>query len=133
MEEKLKSYNDIKAKIKELKWKIKILENEEVQASSPVLEVTGIKGIGYKDSPIEAKVIKNTDKINSYKRQIEELEAELEYIDSKIKTLKDLEQKIVIDYYINKRTALAIASYTYREEKTIYKILKRAIDKMTLK
>lgn len=133
MEEKLKSYNDIKAKIKELKWKIKILENEEVQAAGPVLDVTGVKGTGFKSSPVELKAIKNTDKINSYKRQIEELEAELEYIDSKIKTLKDLEQKIVIDYYINKRTALAIASYTYREEKTIYKILKRAIDKMTLK
>lgn len=133
MEEKLKSYNDIKAKIKELKWEIKILENEEVQAAGPVLDVTGVKGTGFKSSPVELKAIKNTDKINSYKRQIEELEAELEYIDSKIKTLKDLEQKIVIDYYINKRTALAIASYTYREEKTIYKILKRAIDKMTLK
>lgn len=130
MEERLKQYNEIKAEISNLKWKIKVLENEEIQPATAFMEITGIKPKGYMKSPIENKIAKKNDEINMYNRQMEELQLEIDMIDSKINILKDLERKVIIDYYINNRTAIDIASYIYREEVTVYKMLRRAIKRM---
>lgn len=95
MEERLLRYNEIKAEIDKLKWKIAIKEREEVQASSPTLEVTGIKAQGFKSSSVENQVVRNVDEINMYKKQIEELEAEIRMIDSMINTLKGVERQVI--------------------------------------
>lgn len=95
MEERLLRYNEIKAEIDKLKWKIAKKEREEVQASSPTLEVTGIKAQGFKSSSVENQVVRNVDEINMYKKQIEELEAEIRMIDSMINTLKGVERQVI--------------------------------------
>lgn len=95
MEEKLLKYNEIPAEIARLKWKIKVIENQDIQANSGGIDPTGVRAQGYKSSPIENQVAKNLDNITKYKRKIEELEAELEMLDSMINTLKGIEKQVI--------------------------------------
>lgn len=95
MEEKLLKYNEIPAEIARLKWKIKVIENQEIQVNSSGIDPTGVRAQGYKSSPIENQVAKNLDTITKYKRKIEELEAELEMLDSMINTLKGIEKQVI--------------------------------------
>lgn len=95
MEEKLLKYNEIPAEIARLKWKIKVIENQDIQVNSGGIDPTGVRAQGYKSSPIENQVAKNLDTIAKYKRKIEELEAELEMLDSMINTLKGIEKQVI--------------------------------------
>lgn len=95
MEEKLLKYNEIPAEIARLKWKIKVIENQDIQVNSGGIDPTGVRAQGYKSSPIENQVAKNLDNITRYKRRIEELEAELEMLDSMINTLKGIEKQVI--------------------------------------
>ena len=95
MEEKLLKYNEIPAEIARLKWKIKVIENQDIQVNSGGIDPTGVRAQGYKSSPIENQVAKNLDNITKYKRKIEELEAELEMLDSMINTLKGIEKQVI--------------------------------------
>lgn len=95
MEEKLLKYNEIPAEIARLKWKIKVIENQDIQVNSGGIDPTGVRAQGYKSSPIENQVAKNLDNITKYKRKIEELQAELEMLDSMINTLKGIERQVI--------------------------------------
>lgn len=129
MEERLKKYNAIIAEIDDLnkqiihkKKKIKALEYEEAQPSSPVLEVTGIKAKGYMRSAVENKGVNNLDKIERLKRDIErleldieELEKELECIDSRLNILNSKDRRIMELKYkagLEMKTIMADTGYS---------------------
>lgn len=103
---KLENYNNIKAEIKKLYYEIKCLEEE-------------IK----------------TDKINiyriDYKRaMIERLEAEIDFIDAVIATLKPLEQKIITLRYIKGLLHEEIAVQVVRDISSVYRIEAKALKKI---
>lgn len=130
MEERLQSYNKIKAEIKRLEYEIKKLENEEYGVGSSNLEITGIKPKGYMQSGAENKLVNNQDKINMYKRQIEELEAEIEYIDAQLKLLNSIEAQVIRLKYFENQSLNVISENVERDESTIIRIINRAIVKM---
>lgn len=131
MEERLLNYNKLIADIKELKWKIKRLENREVQAGGPMLEVTGIKPQGYKSSSLENEVVKKVDGIELLKKELEEKEAEKEYIDAKLNILKPLERRTIELKFFKKLSDEAIqATINRNAQSTISRLIKRALNKM---
>lgn len=131
MEERLLNYNKLIADIKELKWKIKRLENKEVQASGPMLEVTGIKPQGYKSSSLENEVVKKVDSIELLKKELEEKEAEKEYIDAKLNMLKPIERRAIELKFFKKLSDGAIQATINRDaQSTISRLIKRALNKM---
>lgn len=131
MEERLLNYNKLIADIKELKWKIKRLENKEVQASSPTLEVTGIKTQGYKSSSLENEVVKKVDSIELLKKELEEKEMEKEYIDAKLNILKPIERRAIELKFFKKLSDEAIQATINRDaQSTISRLIKRALNKM---
>lgn len=131
MEERLLNYNKLIADIKELKWKIKRLENKEVQASGPMLEVTGIKPQGYKSSSLENEVVKKVDSIELLKKELEEKEAEKEYIDAKLNMLKPIERRAIELKFFKKLSDGAIQVTINRDaQSTISRLIKRALNKM---
>lgn len=131
MEERLLNYNKLIADIKELKWKIKRLENKEVQASGPMLEVTGIKPQGYKSSSLENEVVKKVDIIELLKKELEEKEAEKECIDAKLNILKPIERRAIELKFFKKLSDEAIQATINRDaQSTISRLIKRALNKM---
>lgn len=132
MKKRLEKYNENICEINSLKRKIVKLKNEEAQPSFSKLDITGIKAKGFNGNPIENKAINNADKIASCEKRIEELEAEIKVIDSAIKILKSRDQKVIKDYFINKKSAIEIGKEIDREEKTVYVIIKNSIKKMEI-
>lgn len=78
-------------------------------------------------SNVEKKVIDNTDRINRLKKEIEELQAKVDMIDSMINTLSDYHREIVDLKYKYNKTNSQIATIMKREERTIRKALKKII------
>ena len=132
IKEKLENYNEIKLEIARLKLMITRLKNEEVNPSGGILEPTGIKAEGYRENPIENKAIDNAEKRLKCENRIKEYEAEIAYIDSLISTLKHIEQEVIKAYYIDKKPIAIISKSIDRNEKHIYKIIDRAINKMEM-
>ena len=130
MEERLKRYNEIDAEISKLEWKIVMLENEETQASTSVLEITGIKPKGYTTSSVENKVVKNADKITKYNNKIVELKAEKKMIESIINTLKGIEKRVIELRYIQNLKWESIAVSIDRDVSRVRAIKNSAIIKM---
>lgn len=130
MEERLKKYNEKKAEIKRLKYKIIKLENEEYNANTASYEVTGIKPKGYMQSGAENKVVKNMDKIRQYKNQIAELEAEIEFIDTALNTLKPADRRIVELRYKVGLEIKSIMSDTGYSKGGLEKCLRKSIEKL---
>ena len=130
MEERLKRYNEIDAEISKLEWKIVMLENEETQASTSVLEITGIKPKGYTTSSVENKVVKNADKITKYNNKIIELKAEKKMIESIINTLKGIEKRVIELRYIQNLKWESIAVSIDRDVSRVRAIKNSAIIKM---
>ena len=125
MKELLENYNDFLAEIKTKNHSIKKLELEEVTISGSNFQVNGdLRPKGYMTSNLENKVIDNADKINKLRKEIEELQAKIEMIDSLINnTLDDLERKVI---------TLIFKNNTYFNN-YISNILNRAIEKMNKK
>lgn len=132
MKERLEKYNEIMLEINRLKRRIIKLKNEEAQPSSSKIDITGIKAKGFNGNTAENKAIDNADKIAECEKRIEELEAEIKLIDSAIKILKNRDQNVIKDYFINNKSAIEIAKTINREEKTIYVIIRNAIKKMEI-
>lgn len=130
MEGRLKKYNEIEADISRLEWKIRKMENEEAQASTAVLEVTGIKPKGYTASSVENKAIKNVDNIAKYKQKILELTAEKKMIDSLINTLKGKERQVIELRYKHQLKWESIAVSIDRDTSRAKAIKDSAIKKM---
>lgn len=128
MRELLDNYNRYLADIKTKEYAIKKLELEEITISGSNFEINGdIRPKGYMSSNTERKVIDNTDKINRLKKEIEELQAKVDMIDSMINTLSDYHREIVDLKYKYNKTNSQIATIMKREERTIRKALKKII------
>ena len=78
-------------------------------------------------SNIENKVIDNTDKINKLKKEIEELKAKIDMVDTYINTLKSNNRKVIIKYFIEKEEIKKIADDINRTEKTVTRKLSNSI------
>lgn len=135
MRELLDNYNNYLAEIKTKKYSIKKLELEEVTISGSNFSINGdIKPKGYMSSNTERKVIDNTDKINRLKKEIEELQAKVDMIDSIIdNTLDDLEKQVIVLIFKKKYDKTKVAKKTYMSRANVYVILNKAIDKMDIK
>lgn len=132
MRELLDNYNNYLAEIKKKNHTIKRLELEEVTISGSNFEVNGdLKPKGYMTSNLEKKVIDNTDKINKIKKEIEELQAKIDMIDSIMNTLKYRDKQLIKMYYIEKKSMPIILSILKRDEDTsVYNSITRIIKKM---
>lgn len=85
-------------------------------------------------SNIEKKAIDNTDKISRLKKEIEELQAKIDMIDSIIdNTLDDLEKQVIVLIFKKKYDKTKVAKKTYMSRANVYVILNKAIDKMDIK
>lgn len=129
MEDLLKNYNNFKAEIKIKEYQIYNIEQEEVSVGSAVLDGMP-KPTGYYSSNIENQIARKIDKVEQLKVEIKELQKKIDMIDSLIDTLKEPYRKVIKDYYINKKSALTIAYDIQREEKSVFRILRRSIDIM---
>ncbi len=132
MRELLDNYNKYLAKIKTKNYKIKELELEEITISGSNFEINGdIKPKGYMSSNTERKVIDNADKINKLKKEIEELQAKIDMVDSIMDTLKYRDKQLIKMYYLEKKDMPIILSILKREEDTsVYNSIARIIKQM---
>lgn len=130
MEERLKEYNGKKAEIKRLKYENKKLEREEYGISGGVLEITGIKPKGYMQSSLEKKIINNQDKIAENNKRIEELEAEIEYIDTALNTLKPTDKRIIELRYKVGLEIKSIMADTGYSKSGVEDCLRRGLEKL---
>lgn len=132
MRELLDNYNKYLAKIKTKNYKIKELELEEITISGSNFEINGdIKPKGYMSSNTERKVIDNADKINKLKKEIEELQAKIDMVDSIMNTLKYRDKQLIKMYYLEKKDMPIILSILKREEDTsVYNSIARIIKQM---
>lgn len=122
IKEELENYNNYLAEIKAKKYSIKKLELEEVTISGSNFSINGdIKPKGYMSSNVEKKVIDNTDKINRFKKEIEELQAKIEMIDGFINILNDDHRRVIELRYKYNKSDLQISK--------IISLTKRAVNK----
>lgn len=122
IKEELENYNNYLAEIKAQKYSIKKLELEEVTISGSNFSINGdIKPKGYMSSNVEKKVIDNTDKINRFKKEIEELQAKIEMIDGFINILNDDHRRVIELRYKYNKSDLQISK--------IINLTKRAVNK----
>lgn len=122
IKEELENYNNYLAEIKAKKYSIKKLELEEVTISGSNFSINGdIKPKGYMSSNVEKKVIDNTDKINRFKKEIEELQAKIEMIDGFINILNDDHRRVIELRYKYNKSDLQISK--------IINLTKRAVNK----
>ena len=128
IKEMLENYMSYKAEIKAKEHLIKKIEFEEVSISSPNLEVNGdIRPKGFVSSNLENKVIKNVDKVNILKKEINELQAKIDMLDSLINTLSDYHRQIIELKYKYNKSAQQIGTIVYRGKRAINKQLKIAL------
>lgn len=129
MKELLEKYNDFLAEIKTKKHEIKKLELEEVTISGSNFSVNGgIRPTGFMTSNIANKVINNMDKINKLNKEIEELQAKIDMINSILNTLNDYHKQIIeLKYKYNKNDA-QISKILEKEERTIRYASDKALD-----
>ncbi len=131
VKEMLDNYMGYKAGIKIKENKIKEIEQEEISVSSPNLEVNGdIKPKGYVKSNDEEKIVKNIDTVNKLKKEIEELQAKIDIVDSLVATLKHTEKNLIKMYYYEKKDPKIIANILGRETNSIHNSISNIIDKM---
>lgn len=123
-----------KAEIKQIEYKIKKIELEDINVNGSNFEVNGdIRPQGFMKSNIENKIIKNVDYIKFLEKQKNELQAKIEMIDSLINTLSDYHREITELKYKYNKTNSQIASIMKREERTIRKALFKIIEILSKK
>lgn len=85
------------------------------------------------NSNIEKKVINNTDKVKELEAQKEKIQAHIDYLDSLINTLEELEQKVIELKYKKNYKFTEISKKIYRARSNVYDIYDKAIQKMNKK
>lgn len=134
MKEELEKYNDYIADIKKIDRDIAKLKREEVAIGGSNFEINGdIKPKGYMANTIEKKIINNADKIRDLELQKAEKQAQLNYIDSLLNTLKYDERNLLKMYYIERKNILRISKEIQKTEKTIFRKLKKSLEKIEKK
>lgn len=134
MKELLENYNDFLAEIKTKNHSIKKLELEEVTISGSNFQVNGdLRPKGYMTSNLENKVIDNADKINKLKKEIEELQAKIEMIDSLLDTLNSFNKRLLELRFKRNLSLESIAGDCGRSVKSIQRTLKNCISKLDKK
>lgn len=134
MKEMLENYMNYKADIKTKEHQLRKIELEEISLGGSNFEINGdIRPQGYMDCGIENKLIKNADKVTKLQREINELKAKIEMIDSLINTLSDYHREITNLKYKYNKTNSQIATIMKREERTIRKALEKIINKLEQK
>lgn len=134
MKDELEKYNDYIADIKRIERNIAKLKREEVSIGGSNFEVNGdIKPKGYMSNTIEKKIINNADQIRNWELQKAEKQAQLNYIDSLLNTLKYDERNLLKMYYIEKKNMSIIQSVYKREADSIHKSIAIYINKLDKK
>lgn len=134
MKEELEKYNDYIADIKKIDRDIAKLKREEVAIGGSNFEINGdIKPKGYMANTIEKKIINNADKIRDLELQKAEKQAQLNYIDSLLNTLKYDERNLLKMYYIERKNMSIIQSVYKREADSIHKSITIYINKLDKK
>lgn len=134
MRELLDNYNNYLAEIKKKNHAIKKLELEEVTISGSNFAVNGdLRPKGYMTSNLEKKVIDNADKINKLKKEIEELQAKIEMIDSLLDTLNSFNKRLLELRFKRNLSLESIAGDCGRSVKSIQRTLKNCISKLDKK
>ena len=131
----LKNYNDYLVEIKKKEYIIKNLELEELNSmNGSNFEINGdIKPKGYMTSNIENKIIKNTDKISKLKKEIEEIRAKVDLIDSLLNTLNSFNKRLLELRYKKNLSLEAISGDTGRSVKSIFRTINECINKLNKK
>ena len=134
VKEMLENYNNYLAEIKTKEYAIKKLELEEVSVSASNFAVNGdIRPKGYMSSNTERKVINNTDKIAKLRKEIEELKAKIEMLDSLLNTLNSFNKRLLELRYKNNLSLESIAGDCGRSVKSIQRTLANCIKKLNKK
>lgn len=134
IKEELDKYNDYKSYIKSIDRDIAELKLEDITISGSNFEVNGdIKPKGFMSSNIEKKVIKNADKIRELEAKKNKIQAHIDYLDSLINTLDELEKRVIELKYKKNYNLTEISKKIYRARSNVYDIHDRAIQKMDKK
>ena len=130
----LENYMNYKAEIKTKEYKIKELELEEISVGSSNLSVNGdIKPRGYISAGTEKKIINNVDRITKLKKEIEQLQAKIDMVDSLLDTLNSFNKRLLELRYKHNLSLESIAGECGRSVKSIQRTLMNCIKKLDKK
>ena len=134
VKELLENYNNYLAEIKTKEYAIKKLELEEVSISGSNFAVNGdIRPQGYMTSNTEGKIINNADRISKLRKEIDELKAKVDMIDSLLDTLNSFNKRLLELRFKRNLSLESIAGDCGRSVKSIQRTLKNCINKLDKK
>ena len=128
--EELEKYKKNIKKIENKKEEIlEILENRSYLISGN-MDATGIIAKGFKQSSLELEIIRVDTKIENLKKEINIIEKKLMRIDRLIALLNEEQRKIIVDFFLFKKSNRKIANELNVEIEAVKKRKKRIINKM---
>lgn len=128
--EELEKYRKNVKKIENKKEEIlEILENRSYLISGN-MDATGIIAKGFKQSSLELEIIRIDTKIENLKKEINIIEKKLMRIDRLIVLLNEEQRKIIVDFFLFKKSNRKIANELNVEIEAVKKRKKRIINKM---
>lgn len=128
--EELEKYRKNVKKIENKKEEIlEILENRSYLISGN-MDATGIIAKGFKQSSLELEIIRIDTKIENLKKEINIIEKKLMRIDRLIALLNEEQRKIIVDFFLFKKSNRKIANELNVEIEAVKKRKKRIINKM---
>lgn len=128
--EELEKYRKNVKKIENKKEEIlEILENRSYLISGN-MNATGIIAKGFKQSSLELEIIRVDTKIENLKKEINIIEKKLMRIDRLIALLNEEQRKIIVDFFLFKKSNRKIANELNVEIEAVKKRKKRIINKM---
>lgn len=128
--EELEKYRKNVKKIENKKEEIlEILENRSYLISGN-MDATGIIAKGFKQSSLELEIIRVDTKIENLKKEINIIEKKLMRIDRLIALLNEEQRKIIVDFFLFKKSNRKIANELNVEIEAVKKRKKRIINKM---
>ena len=128
--EELEKYRKNVKRIENKKEEIlEILENRSYLISGN-MDATGIIAKGFKQSSLELEIIRIDTKIENLKKEINIIEKKLMRIDRLIALLNEEQRKIIVDFFLFKKSNRKIANELNVEIEAVKKRKKRIINKM---
>ncbi len=128
--EELEKYRKNVKRIENKKEEIlEILENRSYLISGN-MDATGIIAKGFKQSSLELEIIRVDTKIENLKKEINIIEKKLMRIDRLIALLNEEQRKIIVDFFLFKKSNRKIANELNVEIEAVKKRKKRIINKM---